>query len=94
MEIQLTWHQATEGNSSLTNKVPSNWVVIPDKEPHQNHLSHVKGKGQRLLPNGIKAWRKKMCAYENHYSNTLTKAKTINVAQFIEYIYMGSDVLN
>lgn len=63
MEIVLTWHQATEGNSSLTNKVPSNWVVIPDKEPHQNHLSHVKGEGQRLLPNGIKAWRKKMCAY-------------------------------
>lgn len=59
MEIELTWHQATEGNSSLTNKVPSNWVVIPDKEPHQNHLSHVKGEGQRLLPNRIKAWGEK-----------------------------------
>lgn len=75
MEIKLTWHQATEGNSSLTNKVPSNRVMIPDKEPHQNHLSHVKGEGQRLLPNGIKAWRKKMFAYENHYSNILTKQK-------------------
>lgn len=49
-----TRHQAAEGNSPLTNKVSSNRVVVPDKETHQNHLSHVKREGQSLLPYRVK----------------------------------------
>lgn len=49
-----TRHKAAEGNSPLTNKVPSNRVMVPDKEAHQSHLSHVERKGQGLLPYWIK----------------------------------------
>jgi len=53
-QVGLTRHKTAEGQSSLSNKVSPNRVMVPDKKSHQSHFGHVDGKSERFLPNRIK----------------------------------------